>query len=607
MKVIASLVLGGMALAGLPAVMMQQQSASVSSEATQVTANKEAATQEKPRVAYEKHKSTSFRTSDRCIACHVGMKTEGGDDYSIGFDWRASLMANSARDPYWQGSIRRETMEHPELKQKIENECSFCHMAGVRLADRDAGRDTNVFARFPFVDTSKKDPSHLQRVAQDGVTCSVCHQIEAKGLGTDATFNGNVVVSEAVREDERPEYGPFDPDHGHQTMMHSSTGGYLPVHSEHMRDSALCASCHTLYTEPVSASGVKLDRFPEQMPYQEWQHSDFATRQTCQQCHMSEVRGKTPVTALYGEMREGARHHVFVGANFVMTEMLSDHHDDLKVEAQHEELLDAVRQTKEFLQTQAAKVSIESIAVRGETIAIDVLARNLGGHKLPTAYPSRRAWLHMTVKDRDNHVIFESGALRRDGSIVGNSNDSDALRYEPHYREITQSEQVEIFESILLDEKGRVTTGLLNAVRYGKDNRLLPTGFDKRSASRDIAVVGDAADDPNFTDKGAKVRYVVPVSGGGPFEVEVELYYQPIGFRWAHNLSPYRAPEPERMVQYFQAAAPDSAVVLSRAVASQVSEVGFAAVDSGLKSAHRSIRAVEYRANRPRSMTGPQE
>ena len=567
MRILASgLMFVGFAVAGAPVVFPQQGTPPATpSVASQVAADKETPTQERPRIAYEKGVATSFRSSDRCLACHVGMKTSTGEDYSIGFDWRASVMANSSRDPYWQGSIRRETMDHPEAKQHIQNECTFCHMAGIRLADRDAGRETHAFSHFPFQKVSGKT-SQSQRLAQDGVTCSVCHQIEKEGLGTDATFNGNVVVSKAVREDERPEYGPFDPDHGHQTMMHSSTGGYLPVHSDHIRDSALCGSCHTLYTEPIVPGGAKLPRFPEQMPYLEWQHSDFEKKQTCQQCHMPEVKEPTPVTALYGPMREGARRHVFVGANFLLAELLNDHRDDLAVAALPEELKAANARTREFLQTQAAKVTIQSVDSMPGKVVIEVLAQNLSGHKLPTAFPSRRAWLHVMVKDEKGNVVFESGKLRPDGSIVGNANDEDPLKFEPHYREITKPDEVEIFEPILADSQGRVTTGILNAARYAKDNRLLPAGFDKASADGDIKVVGNAAEDPGFTDRGSLVRYVVPTGAAvGKLTILAELWYQPIGYRWAHNFAPYKASEPQRMVKYFEGAASDTAIVLAKA------------------------------------------
>ena len=56
----------------------------------------------------DKNLNTEFRTSDRCVACHNELKTSSGEDISIGYQWRASIMANSARDPYWQGSVRRE-------------------------------------------------------------------------------------------------------------------------------------------------------------------------------------------------------------------------------------------------------------------------------------------------------------------------------------------------------------------------------------------------------------------------------------------------------------------------------------------------------------------
>jgi hypothetical protein len=228
----------------------------------------------------------------------------------------------------------------------------------------------------------------------------------------------------------------------------------------------------------------------------------------------------------------------------------------------------AAERTVAFLQTQTARVSIPSIEVTSGRLTMQVLVQNLTGHKMPTAYPSRRAWLHVTVRDANDNKIFESGALHADGSIEGNDNDTDPARFEPHYREITSSDQVQIYEPILKDSAGKVTTGLLSAVGYLKDNRLLPTGFKKETAEQDIAVVGDAVDDPNFTDAGSLVRYSVTTgTAQGPFRVEAELWYQPIGFRWAHNLAPYKAEEPQRFVGYYDSISGATAVLLTRAEA----------------------------------------
>ncbi|HTC63051.1 MAG TPA: hypothetical protein VK709_09430 [Candidatus Saccharimonadales bacterium] len=504
---------------------------------------------------------TFFRTSDRCVACHNGLKMSSGEDISIGLDWSATIMANSSRDPYWQGSVRRESIDHPESQQAIEDECTICHMPAVRMADRDAGRHTSLFSLIPL----QKFP-HGDRAAADGVTCSVCHQIDSAGLGTPATFVGNVVFAKPIENDERPEYGPFEIDKGHQTVMHSSTATYFPTVGNHMREAGLCGSCHTLLTTALGPKGEKLATFPEQVPFQEWQHSDYANKQTCQDCHMPVVNEPVAITALYGKPREGMHRHVFIAANFVMEGMLQDHRDDLATEAQAGELDAAMRRTDEFLKTQAAKVTITRVDATPDGLSAEVHVENLGGHKLPTAYPSRRAWLHFTITDNHGHVVFESGALKPDGSIVGNKNDEDPLKFEPHHREITSPKEVEIYEPILKDSDGKVTTGLLHAVGYLKDNRLLPHGFDKATAEKNIAVTGDAADDPGFTDKGSSVRYVVATGNAtGPYKVEAELWYQPIGFRWAHNLGNYQAEEPQRFVHYYEEASRRSAVILAKA------------------------------------------
>jgi hypothetical protein len=507
----------------------------------------------------------SFQTSDRCLACHNGILTASGDDVSIGFAWRSSMMANSSRDPYWQGSVRRESIDHPESQAAIEDECSVCHMPIPRYEAKVQGRKGEVFSHLPF------DASHKENAkAEDGVTCSVCHQISKEKLGTPESFNGGFVIEAPSSKQEHPEYGPFHVDAGRQGIMHTSTAGFRPTEAAHIRDSALCGTCHTLFTKARGPDGNEVGTFPEQMPYLEWLHSDYPGRSSCQSCHMPEIPGQVPITAVLGVPREGAHRHTFVAANFFMLRMLNLYRKELSVSALPTEMTAASEKTIGFLQGETARVTIPKIKLDSGKLRVLVLVQNLSGHKMPTAYPSRRAWLHVVVRDAQDNKVFESGALKADGSINGNDNDADPARYEPHYREITESDQVQIYEPILKDSKGRVTTGLLSAVGYLKDNRLLPSGFNKESAEHDIAVVGDAADDPNFTDSGNLMHYSVAVGDArGPFHVEAELWYQPIGYRWAHNLSPYDALEPQRFVRYYDSMSSATATRVARTEAKE--------------------------------------
>ena len=502
----------------------------------------------------------SFQTSDRCIACHNGLTTASGEEVSIGFDWRASVMANSSRDPYWQASVRRESIDHAAATAEIEDTCSRCHMPMMRYDAKVHGKRGEVFAQLPF--RSRRDGGSL---AEDGVSCAMCHQLSAQKLGAPETFTGNFLVDPPDARGEHHEYGPYAIDQGHTLVMKTSTEGFRPTQAEHIRQSELCASCHTLITEALDANGKQIGRLPEQVPYQEWLHSDYKGSQTCQACHMPVVSEPVAITRVFGPPRQLSR-HVFVAANFFLQRMLNRYHDELDVAALPQELDTAANRTLQFLATQTARVTIGNVTVAGGTLRTDVSVENLGGHKLPTAYPSRRAWLHLTVRDGGGRVVFESGALRPDGSIQGNDNDADKTKFEPHYREIVAADQVAIFESILGDVNGQVTTGLLNGVRYLKDNRVLPHGFDKRTAEPDIAVHGDAADDPDFTGGSARVRYAVPVQGDGPFTVDVEFLYQPIGFRWAQNLKPYTAAaEPRRFTGYYDAMAHGATATLAHA------------------------------------------
>src|SRR5438477_7395389 len=108
-----------------------------------------------------------FQTSDRCFACHNGLSTSGGEDISIGLSWRPTMMANSARDPYWQAGVRRETIDHSESKAAIEDECSKCHMPMARYQSKFDGKEGEVFSHL-----SPDADERMDRLAVDGVSCS---------------------------------------------------------------------------------------------------------------------------------------------------------------------------------------------------------------------------------------------------------------------------------------------------------------------------------------------------------------------------------------------------------------------------------------------------
>jgi hypothetical protein len=501
-----------------------------------------------------------FQTSDRCFACHNGMQAESGEDVSIGLDWRASMMANSARDPYWQGSVRRETMDHPESKAAIEDECSICHMPMARYEAKLNGREGQVFSHLPFDPKQPED-----RLAADGVSCSLCHQISKEKLGTRESLVGGFVIDALKPKGEKSVYGPYKVDDGHVRIMRSSSSGFQPAESDHIRQSELCATCHTLITQALGPGGRVIGSLPEQTPYQEWLHSDFKDKQSCQSCHMPPIKN-VAVTRVFGEKRDdGVARHVFVGANFFMQRMLNRYRGELSVWALPQELSTAADRTVDYLQNQAARIGVSNVSVTAGRLDAEVTVENRGGHKFPTGYPSRRTWLHFLVRDREGRVLFESGKLNPDGSIAGNDSDTDATRFEPHYGRISSPDQVQIYESIMADQAGVPTTGLLNAVRYVKDNRLLPRGFDKRTAGAEIATHGDAETDADFTGEGDRVHYSVSLGPAqGPYQVEAELWYQPTSYRWANNLKKYDAAEPRRFTGYWDAMAGSSAILVTR-------------------------------------------
>ena len=231
-------------------------------------------------------------------------------------------------------------------------------------------------------------------------------------------------------------------------------------------------------------------------------------------------------------------------------------------------LEESAARTAEYLRSDTAQIGGLDIAFDDTELVVDVALRNLAEQELPTAYPSRRAWLHLTVRGRGGATLFESGAMRPDDSIAGNDNDTDPRAFEPHYVEFSAPDQGQIYESVTADDRGEVSTSLLRGVRDVKDNRLLPAGFDKTSASDGIAERCKVADDVDSLPEQDTVRYRVTLDRGVPAVTEsARLMFQTIEYRWARNLADYAADETDRFVGYYEANAMDSTVVPASAEA----------------------------------------
>jgi len=489
-------------------------------------------------------KNSLFSGSGNCVLCHAASETANvtstGEDVSPPSTWRSAMMANAARDPFWQAQVVSESMDLPGIKDIVQDKCTNCHMP--------MGHETAMQLGDPHftLDEGKADG-----LSMDGVSCTLCHQVEDENFGKPESFSGGYEIAE-----QRVTYGPYD-NPLIQPMQNIS--GYTAVFSPHMEQSEHCATCHTLFTPYVDAQGQIVGEFPEQTPYLEWKESDYPSLgKSCQHCHMPSLRESIKISSL--PMNAPARtpyfQHHFVGGNTFMLGVIKAHATDIGATALDEHFDNSIARTRAQLQNKTVQLSGEA-TLSGSDLTAAVRVENHVGHKFPSGFPSRRAWLHITVKDASQQTVFETGDWDSEGRILAHD-----TGIERHYTGITSEDQVQIYEAVLGNTDDEVTARLLRAAKYLKDNRLPPAGFsDAAFASDTIGVIGGAKWDRDFNSVdgsgntgGDVIRLAITVDpAAGPYTVQMDMCYQSVKPIFIDNIARHDAPETNRMKGYYAA------------------------------------------------------
>ncbi len=470
-------------------------------------------------------KTDRFATHDACAQCHFAgpettlMHNAAGEDISPVFTWQSSMMAFAARDPYYLAIFGEELLKHSTQTDFVETVCTRCHAPAGSVEHEQTGGHLS-YASLLSGDTPE---AHLGR---DGVTCSLCHQIQDIGLGDSSSFTGGFSIGW-----DRKIFGPHA---GPKTDPMQFMVNYTPTEASHITQSELCATCHTVIT-PIVKNGQKVGDFLEQAPYLEWQNSSFSPNSPCGTCHLPTKDAammdlSTPISKWPANL--GARkpfgQHRFSGGNAYMLGLLADNVAWTGSKVSKEELLQASIFAEAHLR-EGPRVFIQSSTMEGDSLVVSVRVENHAGHKLPTAYPGRRVWLHLKAETASGEIVFESGRYDEGGSLIDRTGKRlDSLSsVMPHYDEIQAENQVQVYEAVAGDASGKPTHLPLSAAEYLKDNRLLPIGFsDENAWYAWISPVG-VGDDSSFQAGADIVTYRLPQ----PAQIKklsVEVLYQTV-------------------------------------------------------------------------------
>lgn len=494
-----------------------------------------------------------FPTGKVCGGCHGydpngrAFITSSGEDVNIYDDWRSTMMANAARDPFWRAKVTHEMLANPAHSTALQDKCTSCHAPSGHY-------QAKLHDKKPFYTLADL---YTDTLGLDGVSCQTCHAQSPQDIGQlhsgELRFDTNYI---------RVAYGPYE--QVFEPPMHQFVG-ITPKYGEHIGDAGLCAGCHTLVTKSVDETGQYTgSTFIEQATYHEWLNSNYDSDHhdfTCQGCHVLRIPDAVVISANYQFLTNKFPFgkHDLAGANVTMLKLMRDNREALGINAKAEHFDSTIAETLRMLQYRALDMELRTGSLAGDTAQFSVLLFNKAGHKFPSGYPARRVWVEMEVKDYNHQVLFHSGRMAADYSLP----DEDP-NFEPHYHIINRPEQVQIYELVPGDVKGQFTNILERAHIALKDNRLTPQGFLKSDPVYDTTrIVGHALTDPdfNFSPTGQEgsatdlIHYRIPKGGHqGYLRVTARVWYQSLPPKWIMPMFEWSSPEIETFKTMFEAA-----------------------------------------------------
>lgn len=482
--------------------------------------------------------------SNHCSGCHgfdptgASMVDKAGNDVSIFDDWQTSMMGLSSHDPFWRATVQHEIHAFPGHQAEIEASCLRCHAPlgsfNAHLNGLGYGYDTMLH----------------DSLGLDGVSCGACHQQPANAPG--GNFSGTFEL-----DTNRILFGHYpNPFKGPMQIY----VGFEPTFGEHMFESGMCGSCHTLITESLLPSGEPTGNyFVEQATYHEWLNSVYSLNGTsCQSCHIPFIEDSVVVASGLKSLK--ARHpyglHQFYGANTTMLGLMKENQDFLQLPRPANS--SAWDESIEYNRTSLSKAAVLSIQTptitpEGDSLQFTVEVLNKSGHKLPSGYPSRMMWLEVIITSTNGvDTLFASGLMDNEGHIVERDHP-----FEPHHEIIRSEDQIQIYEMVMGDHSSSLTTKLNAAYAPLKDNRVLPRGFSHSHFSYDtVAIYGVETTDKDYYEHsqqgGDSIVFTIPFTFQ-PINIHTRLLYQPLPPRWMNDLfSADSIMEVNRFMQLFQ-------------------------------------------------------